>query len=272
MPKSYFIISIWVVLASQWAWAARLVSTSPQITELLFQLGKAADIVATPIGSLYPAEAKLIPKLGPLYFPSVEKTIQTKSDWVLIDATLPLDRYRETLEAHKIKTLTLNLDSLESLFRESYRVLLKVYNEKHSPFLSHSKKCLLRLSKRTSKVKKRSLILSWFEPPILVGRGTFLYDLLSYLGTSDLIPPSITHPFPALSPEWFFLRKIDVVFYLTHAKEVEVEAQRFLKTTWPHQTIELVALDAKHFARASFTALERLITQFELLPEGCDEA
>src|SRR5476651_2534551 len=81
------------------AFAIHLISTSPQVTELLFQLGKGKDIVATSALSDYPSEAKSLPVIGPLFMPSIERTFVFHPDWVILDDANLSPPYERALSA-----------------------------------------------------------------------------------------------------------------------------------------------------------------------------
>src|SRR5262245_18618649 len=103
--------------------AARIITTSPALTELLFQLEHGDKIVGASEYSDTPAEAKLLPRIGSLFHPSIEKTLQLKADWILLDAFTLNPSYVQALEALSLKHTAFRIDSIETLFNASEIIL-----------------------------------------------------------------------------------------------------------------------------------------------------
>src|SRR5690606_14748422 len=80
-PMPLVALALWICLPAS---ALRIVTTSPQTTELVFQLGLGDHIVGVSAGSHYPDAAKNLPTIGELFAPSLEKTVALRPDCVVL--------------------------------------------------------------------------------------------------------------------------------------------------------------------------------------------
>lgn len=236
--------------------APRIVSTSPELTELLFQLDKGGDVVATASFSEYPEAAKKLSTIGPLFAPSIERTLALAPDWVLLDATNPVPAFERALEATPARRLRLEIPSVEALFREAARFLSAVYGETSSPALDRARRCVASFAGR--RLPSRFLVLVWMDPPILAGHGTFLSDLLVRLGGQNALPASWGTPYPQVSVEWLIGHEVDTIYALADTAENESAARAAVRRWWPKRTPRVIPLANARFARASLTPLRHL--------------
>jgi ABC-type Fe3+-hydroxamate transport system substrate-binding protein len=239
------------------AGSPRVISTSPQLTEVLFQLGKGESIIGTTSFSDYPNEAKKIPVIGPLFMPGLEATIGKTPDWVILDNSAPLHEYKAQLERFSISHLRVGFTSVSALFSESQKILSLVYGEKENERLSRE---IAEWKKITSRKKQkiRGLILAWYDPFILVGHSTFLSDLLSYAGIENIAQSDWKLDYPQVSTEWAMKQAPDVILYLQFDSQVPAALERAVQKTWPRNPPTIVPLESSLFPRASFTALRSL--------------
>lgn len=226
--------------------SVRLVSTSPQLTELLFQLGKGGDIVATPAFSFYPDAAKNIPLLGPLFFPGIEQTLRVKPTTVLLDG--PLELYRAFLKNSDIATLSVDLTSPRQTIHQARELLSRLYAEKSSVPLDEAASCLAAMEH--SLTGQTFLAFVWLDPPVLFGTNSFLSRLLEGMGAINAAPPSL-NPYPAVSPEWILREKVTALYWMTSFPDAEATLQKKISQWWPERRIRGHVLSEDDFARAS---------------------
>ncbi len=247
----------------------RIVSASPEVTELLFQLGKGGDLVATSSFSFYPEAAKQIPTLGPLYTPSIEKTVALKADWALIDEANLSPAYERALGAVRIPSLKVTINSVDELFASVSRLLESIYGEKENAALARAKRCVASVKKRAA--PERFLAFVWLSPPTLVGHATFLSDVISRGGDVNVLPPEWKIAYPQLSEEWLMLHPVDSVYFLADVPDARETAAAMTARWWPGRKPKLVALAPEFFARASFTPLRHLGELGLSAGEDCSE-
>lgn len=237
--------------------AMRLITASPSLTEILFQLGKGADVVGASEFSDYPEAAKHVPRIGGMFSPSIEKTVRLRPDWVLIDAFTVNANYVSALRAARIRFLLIRIQDPDTLFAEALRVLKEVYAENDSPYVRTQKEKWAAWSSLQRR-KFSYLALTWMEPPIVIGRSTFLERLLSVSGGENLLPEKIRLPYPQVSIEWLIMQKPERVFFLKDAFRREEHFVSQIRKWWPKKPLQIIGLDPTYFARTSFTALAHL--------------
>lgn len=246
------------------AQALRLASTSPQVTELVFDLGKGADLVAAGAFSDYPKEAAKLPQLGSLFFPSVERAVTLRAEAIAFDLMNASSAFAQGTEALGIRRFEFAMDSVEGVAADARRFLKDAYGQHSHPKLDRLLACVTayRPARRF-----RFLALTWFQPPIAFGRPTFLSDVLTRLGGENLVASATASQFPRLSVEWLVSRQVDFVFYLTMSPQTIADVKNAVAAWWPKATPEVVLLPADDFARGGFAPLRAADTLSVVQPK-----
>lgn len=238
------------------AHALRLVTTSPQVTELAFDLGKGNDVVAVSAYSFYPEAAKKLPVLGGLFLPSIERTLALRAEALVFDLMNGNSGYSAASEALKIPRYEFAMTGIDAVVADSRSFLKAAYGEA-APAADRLAACVAGYR---PKRRFRYLAFTWFDPPIAFGQKTFLSDLLFRLGGDNAVPESLGPPFPQLSLEWILARQVDYVFFLTEAPGSRELTEKTLRHWWPKQTPMAIALPADDFARGGFTPVRQADT------------
>ncbi len=246
-----------LVLSAPSAHALKVASTSPQVTELIFDLDKGSDLVAVSAFSQYPKEAAALPVLGSLFFPSIERAVQLGAEIVAFDEMNASSSFSQAVEAMGMKRFEFEMTGVEALVTDSRRFLQGAYGQASHPRVDKVFPCVTAYHPKRS---FRFLALTWFQPPIAFGEKTFLSDVLTRLGGTNLLANLSRAQFPRLSLEWILNQKVDYVFFLTQFPETLKEAHSAVSHWWPTQTPLLVALNADDFARGGFTPLRQADT------------
>jgi iron complex transport system substrate-binding protein len=92
----------------------RIVSFGPSITEILFALGLEEKVVGVEDYSDYPEAAKLKPKVGNAFSPSLEKIVELEPDLVL---TVKHEQLNRELDALGIKFMVLDPKDMDGIFK-----------------------------------------------------------------------------------------------------------------------------------------------------------
>ncbi len=251
------------------AHAQRVVSTSPQITELLYQLGLGDALVATVEGSEYPPAAKKLPSIGQLFFPSLEKTVAFRPDFVVLDTHNLQPTFAAALKGMGISTFSWNTQSVQSLLADANR-FTEVLSKPRSELLARAETCLKALQRNASP-SVPALTFVWTDPPIVAGSNAFLDSLVELLGFSNALPNRLALPYVTVSEEWLIANRPERVFFLDHSKDASEQTRRRIRQWWPSNPPETVALSAETFARASLTPLQHLesLAPRKPLPREC---
>ena len=233
----------------------RIASTSPALTELLFQLGREKDLVATASFSEFPEAARALPTLGPLFAPSMERTISFQPNWILFDVSNPVPHYERSIRHSGFQGMKLDIHSLDSLVFESERLLRRLYGEADAPVLRRLKRCLRALPKLAP---YRFLVFVWLNPPVLAGHSTLLSDLLTRTGGTNALPREWAAPYPQVSLEWILNAQVDRIYVLMDSLGEENLARATSSDWWPARPPKVVPILNRFFSRSSLTPLQHL--------------
>lgn len=232
----------------------RLISTSPQNTEWLFQIGQGEKLVATSSFSDYPAEASQLPTLGPLFMPALERTVRLRPDIALIDRfTTPLS-YEQGLASVGIETIAVAFPTLESLYATSESFLKRV-DPPALEKLASFRRCEHAIRKSV-KSQFTFLAFTWTEPPILFGHTTLMSDVLTLGGGKNIVPDSRTNPYPQVSEEWLLRHRPDRIYFVSYSASTNTPFLRDFDRWWPGS--RSIALPSVHFGRPTFSPLVAL--------------
>jgi len=228
-----------------------LLSTSPQVTELVFHLGKGKDLVATSDYSDFPEAAKQLPRIGPPFAFGVETIARFSPDWVLSEPHAAPSSMDRGLKALRAKHLSLPVRTVDELFTQSERFFETIYpREKNElparPILPKDPEGFSFLA------------FTWLNPPILFGHPTFLSDLATRLGGKNALPAGWSSPYPRVSLEWLIQQKVSRIYFLADDEATRKKGKELAAQWWPGQKVETIPLSGDRFGRAGFTALRNV--------------
>ncbi len=263
-----FTVSLWLAVP---AFGLRVITLSPQSTELFWQLGKASDLIAG--SSALRTDGPRLQSVGPLFMPSIEKLARFAPDWVVSDSFFTSPTFLEGVSTLAISKLSLQISDLPSLLSESRRALRLIYHDEKNAELDKVALCIRQLPSPQSTF--RYLAFTWFDPPILFGDTAFLSDLIRRAGGKAPELPGITSQYPQVSQEWVISQHVDVIFYLQEGNQPEVhQVEAIAKRWWKTKPPVVVALPSEKFAITTFTPLKYWSTlrpTHELkTPEACE--
>jgi len=163
----------------------RIVSLAPSNTEMLFALGAGDKVVGVTSYCDYPPEAREKEIVGGFLDLNLEKIVSLNPDLVLAFGDLQLE-YVNRLEELGFKVVVFNPKDLNGIYR-NILTLGKILGreEKAVEIISEMKGEITKLRKKEIKERKVLVLLSW-EPLYVVGKGTFLDNLLEELGIENL--------------------------------------------------------------------------------------
>jgi len=94
----------------------RIVSLSPNLTEIVFALGLGDRVVGVSNNCDWPVEAKQKPKMGTFWQPNTEAIIAAKPDLVVCETFLQQKETAQTLKRAGLNVISLSVESIEELF------------------------------------------------------------------------------------------------------------------------------------------------------------
>ncbi len=175
-----------VVLAAP---ARRVVSLVPATTELLFAIGAGGQTVGRTAWCDYPPAASAVPNLGDGISPNVEAVLAQRPDLVLLYHSARNADVAARLRAMGIAAAQLNTDRLADVNRVS-RLLgrLTGHTRAAESLAVTTDEALLSVFPTTDRAGRSPtvLLLVWEQPPMTVGRGSFLSELVERAGGVNL--------------------------------------------------------------------------------------
>ncbi len=161
----------------------RIVSLTPNITEILFYLGVGDRVVARTSFCNYPPEVESIPTVGDMMNLSVEAILGFEPDLVIANRMVPmeiLDGLKGT-SSRRIVVAAFDPNSIESLLKTIDRIA------KICDVPSKTEELREGIEKITSQ-KSEPVIYTeiWGDPPMTFGKDTYGSDLISKIGGINL--------------------------------------------------------------------------------------
>jgi ABC-type Fe3+-hydroxamate transport system substrate-binding protein len=185
----------------------RIVSLAPSLTELLFALGAGSQVVGRTVYCLYPPAARAVPSVGDGLNPSVEAIAARHPDLVLLYRSPQTETAARQLDALGIPTMLLRDDRMEDVARAA-RVLGRATGRRAAGD-SIARVIEALVAAPIPPPHARVAFVVWDAPPIVIGGGSYLDELVTMAGAEnvfhDLDTPSATVSLETIAsrdPEW----------------------------------------------------------------------
>lgn len=218
----------------------RIISTTPAITELLFEIGLGDKIVGDSQFTTYPPEAEKIEKIGGLYDKNIEKIISLKPDLVIC----PIEdtQFQQQLKELKIKSLPVDHRSIAGLL-ESYELVGEFFDETcqnlatqkqqtFKNFLQENKTHADGLKKlRVLTVIDRQRGMGRIDNVFIAGTELFFGEVLSLAGGEN-VAANIGVPYPNISIEAIIDFNPDVIIDIQIIAENDKITEQMLRSDW----------------------------------------
>lgn len=196
-----------VVLAQP---ARRIVSLIPAATELLFAMGAGPAVVGRTSWCDAPAEALAVTSLGDGLEPNVEAVLAVAPDLVVLYPSPRTATAAARFRGLGVPAVQLRTDRLNDLAR-SVAILGRLTGR------AAAADSLVRASDSALAAVRHGradgplvLIVVWDQPPMTVGRGSFLHELVELAGGRNAFG-DIEQPSAAVSLEAIVARNPDVI-------------------------------------------------------------
>lgn len=217
----------------------RIVSTAPNLTEMLFALGLGGRVVGVTTYCRYPEEARLLPKIGTFLEPDFERIVALRPDLVLtIKNPIQLS---ERLRALKLSVVEVNPETVPGIFDSLQAIGAAAGDVPAAAALSRKLRSGLDELRTTGArlPPRRVLFLVGRTPGTLdgligAGRNTYLDELLTLAGGRNILADTPI-PYPKVSVETILARDPDVIIDMgdaAHGGGVPPERQEQVVALW----------------------------------------
>jgi iron complex transport system substrate-binding protein len=196
--------------------ARRVVSLIPAATELLFAIGADSAVVGRTSYCDYPAAARAVPDLGDGIKPSIEAVLARKPELVVLYNSGQNAAVAGRLSELGIPALRINTDALRDVPRVG-RILGQLTGHQAAAeslavvfdtALTHA------TANPAGGRRPKVLLLVWEQPPMTIGRGSFLHELVERAGGENLFA-DVTASSGVVSIEAVAERNPDLIFTTT---------------------------------------------------------
>ena len=248
--------------------ASRVVSLAPGITESLFALGAAEQIVGVTTYCTYPPEARSKTSVGGMTNPSIEAITALTPDLVVATVEGNIREDVLALERIGIPVFVTNPRSLEGIRRSVLQLgILTGHRDRAMRLAEAMKQREDSLRAEAPVPPVRALLVLALRPLVVAGGRTFLDDLLRAAGAENLGAQS-AGSYPTLSRESIAARDPEVLILLSDAA---ADTSRLLEEYPEWKTLaavrhgQLAILDSDLLSRPGPRALEGLVLLSEIL-------
>jgi iron complex transport system substrate-binding protein len=235
------VLSVWMSAQSI---PARIVSTSPSITETLFALGLGDRVVGVSTYCRYPAEVAKLPKVGTYLKPEPETIARLKPDLVFVQAGP--HQTASQLGAIGIKTASVDSGSLAKVFTTIKQIgTAASVPERADTLVADLNAGLDRVKAAVAGKPPRKVLIivgrqtGTLSDIIAVGPGSYLHDIATIAGGVNVLASSKLQ-YPRISMETVISSAPDVIIDVGEMGETPVDSERRRQVTlglWKQQTL-----------------------------------
>jgi iron complex transport system substrate-binding protein len=211
----------------------RIVSLAPSLTEILFALGLGDKVTGVTLNCDCPPEALQKPKVGSYWQPDTEAVIAAKPDLVITLQIPQHENITNSLKGLGYRVLALKAEKIKELPIVIREIGIATGNKQNAEKLIeniNSKLDVLK-SKYNSPNKPKVLWVIQTEPLRVVGRNTFINELIELLGAENAIGPTIQQ-YPPISTEELLACNAEIIIQSAMGKaDISVQQQQS-ETFW----------------------------------------
>lgn len=164
--------------------ARRIVSLNPSTTELLFAIGAGPQVVARTRWCDWPPEATRRPSVGDGFPPNIEAVLAKHPDLVVIYPTGVNDGATRRFADLGIPVLALRTDRIEDLAGAARLLGAASGHTRAADSLAGAIESALVRARHAAvgAVGPRVAILAWTTPPLVLGAGSYLHEVVELAG------------------------------------------------------------------------------------------
>lgn len=263
--------------------ARRVVSLNPSLTAILLALGAAETLVGVDdFSARQQSIVAHLPRVGGLFNPSLEAMVELRPDLVVLVPGVEQRNLRERLEVLNIPVESfgnIRFDQvLENIVRLGRLVGRQEAAARRTLAIRRTREAVERVARLRWGRRRppRTLLVLQRDPIFVVGRGSFLDEMLDVVGVQNLAD-RFDEPYPRVDIEWIVAAGPEI---LIDVSPDEWEAREFW-SRWPslpavaHDRVlrldpDLLILPGPYLDRA-LEMLAASVHGSDFLPEGRGE-
>ncbi len=249
--------------------ARRVVSLAPAITELLFDIGAGDRLVGRTAWCTDPLEALDVANVGDGLNPNVEAIAALSPDLVILYTSASNLEPARRLERLGIRTFFLRTDGLDDVARGARLLGQLTGAERRADSLARIFEAELDSARAvtTTIAPPSVLILAWRQPPIVIGGGSFLSELVSLAGGINAFG-NLRQPSGQVSIETIVARSPDLILLTGGDPDPSWARLPEWRTVNAVRSRRFVLVEGTEYSRPSFRALEAARTLAAKLREA----
>jgi iron complex transport system substrate-binding protein len=211
----------------------RIVSLSPNLTEIVFSFGLGDRVVGVSSDSDWPPEAKTKSKVGTFWQPNTEAIIAAKPDLVVCETFLQQNEAAQALKRAGLNVLALRVESIDELFAATRSIGQAAgCAEKAEQLVAGIKEQLDQIREVSSSLKKvKVLWVIQTEPVRVAGVNTFVNEIIELAGGQNAIAPT-GDQYPSISSEEIIGCNAEVIIQSAMGTEDVAKQQEAAEKFW----------------------------------------
>ena len=207
---------VWLIAgpAAEAADELRVISLSPSLTELVFQLGKGGMLVGRSTVCDYPPEAAKLPVAGNFADPDIERVLKLKPGLVITNDLLHPGREKALTRAG-IRFVRMQCRNMEEYIRWT-ETLGKLLNcpEAAAKEAARVKTKLEQFRQQAEKIERKRTVcwVVWDSPLMIAGSGSLLETVIGYAGGVNIAKG--LHPeYIKASKDWLLKEQPEILVW-----------------------------------------------------------
>jgi iron complex transport system substrate-binding protein len=193
---------------------ARVVSLNPSLTEILVALDALPVLVGVDdYSARVRPEVRGLPRVGGLFNPSLEAIVALEPDLVVLVPSAQQRNLRERLEALGVDVLVLENITLDQALASIEVLGARVGRREAARRRVETIRTTWREIERAAAQRQHpsAVLVLQRDPLYLVGRGSFLDQMLEAAGAHNLASEAFDEPYPRVSLEWLIAAAPEII-------------------------------------------------------------
>lgn len=214
MQKIILSLTLLIIASSLLSAAERVVSLSPNLTEIIFDLGRGEMLVGRSSACDYPPEVQKLPVAGDYGRIFAEPLLALKPTLVVTEKTWD-DSITKALRKFNIRHLVFSNDTLEDYLAATAELGKELKaDDRAAEIIRQTQNEFERLKTETGEIpagkRPRVLVVISDAPMITAGRKSFINDMIELAGGHN-IAASLDRRYFTCSPEWVIEQQPEIL-------------------------------------------------------------